>query len=173
MKCLYLVIAVLCFLVFPHTAGGASSPYEQRFAWAPSPETNISSYVLYHTTNSAHLVLQGTNEPAVDNWGRIAVTNTSWANVLGSITNGYLKTNFVAGVTNWVCLTARDEWGVESVPSNVIHFVPPRPPSMLRLLIQTAPTINGPWETFTNTPPVELPMTSPVMFSRILHEINQ
>lgn len=141
----------------------SSSPFEQRLAWNPSPTTNVSSYVLYISTN----LPTGT----LTNWQRVAVTNYYWGtNLLLSITNGWFKTNFVAGVTNWLTLTAQDTSGVESEPSNIILYIPPKPPTILRLFLQTAPSINGPWQTWTNSPPFEIQTTEPMLFSRLLHE---
>jgi len=150
-------------------AAQTSNPYEQGFAWTASPSlTNVPAYVLYHTTNAAALSFDPDNIQSSNQWQRISVTNFAWTNISGIITNYYVKTNFVAGVTNWVLVTARDISGVESVPSNVIHFVPPKPPTMLRLIMQTGPTPTGPWKTLTNVAPVDLPAVQAHEFTRLL-----
>jgi len=157
-KSLLVVLLVLLALSF---CSAAVDPRKQELSWSPSPTTNINIYVLYH----------GTNEFALNN--KVAVTNYDWGtNLIASITNGWFKTNFVAGVTNWLGLVAKDDLGMESELSNVIPYAPPKPPALLRLFLQVAPTIDGPWRTLTN-PPVELLMDEPVLFSRVLHERTQ
>lgn len=138
-----------------------NNPFQQGLSWMPSPTTNISIYALYFTTNN----------PPTDGFSRVAITNQFWGtNLLASITNGYWKTNFVSDVTNWLTLTAVADNGSESEPTPVIPHVPPKPPTMFRLFMQTSPTTDGPWQTLTNVPPVEVLTDQPKLFTRILQE---
>lgn len=164
MMSIYRIFVVLLAGII--TTAAQSNPFFQRFAWQVSPSPEVVTYHLYHTTNSVALA---TNN-AVIGWNRIVLTN--WTAISGVVTNPFLKTNFVAGVTNWVCLTAADASGIESEPSNIIPYVPAKPATMLRLLLQVSPSIDGPWETLTNHPPIELPLSQPALFSRIFHEVR-
>ncbi len=112
------------------------SPWQQQFAFTPSPD-RTPSYVFYIGTNAG--------VPLV----RVALTNASWESATNELTVGISKTNLFAGVTNYVFATARDTNGVESVPSNEINFVPPRPP-VLRIEVLESSSINGPWRSVTN-----------------------
>lgn len=149
----------------------SASPFEQGFAWTRSPSTDVPVYVLYHTTNAADLTFTPGTTQTNSHWNKISVTNFAWLSISATITNYYVKTNFVAGVTNWVMVTARDLNGVESEPSNVIPYKPPLPAGTLRLLLQTAPTPTGPWQTETNVPPIDLPIdpSTREVYTRLAH----
>lgn len=136
----------------------AANPFQQNLAWTPSPTTNISTYALYVATNP----------PPATNWTRVVVTNLSWgSNLLASITNGFPKSAFTPGVTNYLTLTALDTSGVESEPSNVLAYFPPKAPGQFRFTVQYAPAVEGPWQNVPDLPPFELPLTEPVLFTRL------
>lgn len=131
------------------------SPSQQHFAFMPSPN-KTPSYVFYIGTNAGTYL------------NRVALTNATWTAATNELTVGIAKTNLFAGLTNYVTATAMDANGVESIPCNEINFVPPRPPGTLRLSVEllrsTEP--DGPWETLTSLPPVEVAALAPRQFFR-------
>lgn len=121
-----------------------ANPWQQQFALTPSPN-QTPSYVFYIGTNAG--------SPLV----RVALTNASWTTATNDIIAGIYKTNLFPGLTNYVTATAMDTNGIESVPSNEIHFVPPRSPTLkLTAEILQSSEASGPWSLFTNLPPIEL-----------------
>lgn len=140
------------------------NPYEQRFAWQPSPETNVHAYTFYLGTNSLVNAPQNIRRS-------ITITNVSWIGATNELFAGLAKTNFIAGVTNFVFATARTTDGAESLPSNEVQFVPPRAGQFLRLTTQESASVDGPWEDLPAVPPVELPLTEPQRFYRLAYTV--
>lgn len=94
----------------------ASDPIRIKLGWDASPSTNIINYRVLWSTNASgpyerDLLVSGTNLTA-------------------TVTNLYL------GQTNYFVVTARDDIGLESLPSNELEaFIPavrPSAPSELR-----------------------------------------
>lgn len=124
------------------------NPFAQAFALSMLPDDGSVIELVFYT---------GTNSITGTNWLRRVEVDAS--------TNGteffaeVLKTNLIAGVTNFVIATERKN-GIEGVPFNEVMFVPSRS-RMLRLWTQAAATIDGPWRTLTNAPPVEVEASEP------------
>lgn len=155
---LSLLLTLASALVAP---AAINNPAVQTFALAPSPD-RTASYVFYIGTNA--------NVPLV----RIALTNASWASATGDLLIGIAKTNLFPGVTNFISATAMDANGVESLPCPEINYVPPRPPGLrLSATILESASPDGPWNEFTNLPPVEVAAADPQRYYRGKLTVNQ
>jgi phosphatidate phosphatase PAH1 len=87
--------------------------------WDPSPSPDVVEYIIYAHTNS------------------FSATTLSNATVRVSV--GTNLTTTVTGLSNtnrwYFVATAKDKYGLESLPSNEVNFALASPPQDLRLLI--------------------------------------
>lgn len=127
---------------------------EVGLAWDPSPDPEVKGYWIYY----------GTNGPRVSQQVSFYTDRHQVAG--GSVTNTSL-TNLVRGATYYITATAYITGGTAGATSifesdfcnEVIYAVPPRlaPPGQLktnmasvRVSLQKAPSMKGPWEEFTD-----------------------
>ncbi len=93
-------------------------------AWDPSPDTNVTGYIIYWGTNSDSAGLNAANA-TVDYTARLDVGNQIPATL----------TNLPAGGTYYFVVTAYNADGLESLPSNEVAYTVP---GSLRLTLSLA-----------------------------------
>lgn len=107
------LVRILLLLLFPILSHAGEIP----LAWDASPSTNVTGYILY----------AGTNNPAL-------------TNVVERINTGTNKTvvvEFVKRGSWFFWVTAHDDLGIESEPSNIIQFqVSEPPPNFMTVVIE-------------------------------------
>lgn len=128
----------------------AGSP--PHLSWTANAETNVVKYTVYFGV-----------APGVYN-GFAEVTTNRYA--VGALGTG----------TFYAVVTATDSRGLESDPSDELRFTlplprPPRPTLLrtaeLRVRIEAADQLQGPWRDATNFPPMLITVARPQRFYRV------
>lgn len=126
-----LVIAIALLSIASLTATAQTN--KVSFAWDPTCNTNVASYVVYYGTNTlttplirvspANLDDCGINRPAETNLFKGSYTFTNIVN--GYTSTNAVITNLVKGAKYYFTLTAKTFNGLESDQSNEIEYTVP------------------------------------------------